>query len=76
VCGRRDPEVLDGANPVCIPRDHAVRKALVAAAVGDLNPPERLREVLPSPYEERPGLGRYATPAPEDLGPCRTFCGT
>jgi len=28
------------------------------------------------PYQERPGLERYAAPAPEEFGPYRTFCGT
>ena len=29
-----------------------------------------------SPYAVRPGLERYAEPAPEDFGRYRTFCGT
>jgi serine/tyrosine/threonine adenylyltransferase len=29
-----------------------------------------------APYDERPGLERYAEPAPEDFGAYRTFCGT
>jgi hypothetical protein len=29
-----------------------------------------------SPYDERPGLERYADPAPQDFGVYRTFCGT
>jgi serine/tyrosine/threonine adenylyltransferase len=34
-------------------------------------------EVLAAPFEERPGLERYADPAPDDFGPgYRTFCGT
>ena len=31
---------------------------------------------LADPYTERPGLERYAEPAPEDFGDYRTFCGT
>jgi serine/tyrosine/threonine adenylyltransferase len=71
-----DPEAMDATNPVYIPRNHLVEEALAAAVVGDLDPLERLLAVVASPYEERPGLGRYAAPAPADFGPYRTFCGT
>ena len=37
---------------------------------------ERLLEAVTSPYAVRPGLERYAEPAPEDFGRYRTFCGT
>ena len=36
----------------------------------------RLLEALADPFTERPGLERYAEPAPEDFGDYRTFCGT
>jgi serine/tyrosine/threonine adenylyltransferase len=29
-----------------------------------------------APFDERPGLERYAAPAPVDFGAYRTFCGT
>jgi hypothetical protein len=31
--------------------------------------------VLAAPFDERPGLERYAAPAPEDFGTYQTFCG-
>jgi serine/tyrosine/threonine adenylyltransferase len=71
-----DSEAMDRTNPVYIPRNHLVDEALAAATADDLGPLERLLEVVTSPYEERPGLERYAAPAPEDFGPYRTFCGT
>ncbi len=71
-----DAELMDRTNPVYIPRNHLVEEALTAATDGDLAPLQRLLEVLASPYEERPGLERYAAPAPGDTGPYRTFCGT
>ena len=67
---------MDRANPVYIPRNHLVEEALTAATDGDLAPLEQLLEVLAHPYDERPGLERYAAPAPGDPGPYRTFCGT
>jgi serine/tyrosine/threonine adenylyltransferase len=71
-----DPDLLDRTNPAYVPRNHLVEEALAAAATGDLDPLERLLAVVASPYQERPGLERYAAPAPENFGPYRTFCGT
>jgi uncharacterized protein YdiU (UPF0061 family) len=71
-----DPVVMDRTNPVYIPRNHLVEDALAAATTGNLAPLERLLAVVAEPYEERPGLERYAAPAPEEFGPYRTFCGT
>jgi uncharacterized protein YdiU (UPF0061 family) len=53
-----------------------VEEALAAATEGDLGPLERLLDAVSAPYRERPGLERYAEPAPEDFGTYRTFCGT
>jgi uncharacterized protein YdiU (UPF0061 family) len=71
-----DAAVMDRVNPVYIPRNHLVEEALVAATAGDLAPLEQLLDALSTPYVERPGLERYAEPAPEDFGKYRTFCGT
>jgi uncharacterized protein YdiU (UPF0061 family) len=71
-----DAEAMDRVNPVYIPRNHLVEEALAAATAGDLAPLHQLLEVLAGPYSERPGLERYAEPAPGGTGPYRTFCGT
>lgn len=71
-----DADAMDRANPVYIPRNHLVEEALAAATAGDLEPVERLLDAVTAPYAERPGLERYASPAPEDFGPYQTFCGT
>ncbi|OMC57605.1 hypothetical protein A5747_02445 [Mycobacterium sp. IS-836] len=71
-----DAESMDRVNPIYIPRNHLVEEALAAATEGDLDPVERLLGAVSAPYEERPGLERYASPAPEDFGPYQTFCGT
>jgi uncharacterized protein YdiU (UPF0061 family) len=71
-----DPEAMDRTNPVYIPRNHLVEEALAAAIADDLDPLERLLEAVTRPYDERPGLERFAAPAPDDFGPYRTFCGT
>jgi uncharacterized protein YdiU (UPF0061 family) len=71
-----DAGMMDRVNPAYIPRNHRVEEALGAATAGDLDPFRRLVDVLTHPYSERPGLERYAGPAPADFGSYRTFCGT
>jgi uncharacterized protein YdiU (UPF0061 family) len=71
-----DAEAMDRVNPVYIPRNHLVEEALAAATEGDLSPLARLLEAVGRPFDDRPGLERYAAPAPEDFGAYTTFCGT
>jgi protein adenylyltransferase len=73
---RPDAELMDRANPIYIPRNHLVEEALTAATAGDLDPVEQLLGAVTAPYDELPGLERYASPAPEDFGTYQTFCGT
>jgi uncharacterized protein YdiU (UPF0061 family) len=67
---------MDRVNPVYIPRNHLVEEALAAATGGELEPLDDLLEAVSAPYDARPGLQRYAQPAPPDFGAYRTFCGT
>jgi serine/tyrosine/threonine adenylyltransferase len=67
---------MDRVNPLYIPRNHLVEEALASATAGELDDLERLLAAVASPFEERPGLERYAVPAPAGSGPYRTFCGT
>ncbi|GAB14240.1 hypothetical protein ARGLB_064_00020 [Arthrobacter globiformis NBRC 12137] len=71
-----DADMMDRVNPAYVPRNHLVEEALDAATDGDLEPLRRLLEVVTDPYNERPGVERYAAAAPESFGPYRTFCGT
>ena len=71
-----DADAMDRANPLYIPRNHLVEEALAASTAGDPGPLEGLLAALADPYTERPGLERYAEPAPQDFGEYRTFCGT
>ena len=71
-----DAAAMDRVNPVYIPRNHLVEEALAAATDGDLDPLSQLLAAITAPYDERPGLDRYAEPAPDDFGSYRTFCGT
>ncbi|GAA5128458.1 protein adenylyltransferase SelO [Pseudonocardia adelaidensis] len=67
---------MDRVNPVYIPRNHVVEEALTAATAGDMAPFHRLVEVVSDPFAERPGLERYAEPAPAGSRPHVTYCGT
>jgi serine/tyrosine/threonine adenylyltransferase len=71
-----DTEAMKRVNPLYIPRNHLVEEALTAATDGDLDPVHRLLGAITAPHDERPGLDRFAEPAPPDFGTYRTFCGT
>jgi len=71
-----DAEQMDRVNPVYIPRNHLVEEALAAATGGDVAPLGTLLDAVTAPFDERPGLDRYAEPAPQHFGAYRTFCGT
>jgi uncharacterized protein YdiU (UPF0061 family) len=65
------------ANPLFIPRNHLVEAAL-DAAMGrqDFKLFEELLDVVSRPYEDRPHLERYTTPAAPEQSVRQTFCGT
>lgn len=71
-----DAELMDSVNPAYIPRNHLVEEALASATEGDLDPFNRILEVVRYPFQEREGLERYTEAPPEDFGKYRTFCGT
>jgi uncharacterized protein YdiU (UPF0061 family) len=68
---------MRAVNPAFIPRNHLVEAALEAATWRqDFKPFEELLEIVSRPYEDRPGLERYALPARPEEVVSRTFCGT
>ena len=71
-----DTDAMDRVNPVYVPRNHLVEEALTAATNDDLGPLERLLDALAAPFDVRPGLERFAEPAPESFAGYQTFCGT
>jgi serine/tyrosine/threonine adenylyltransferase len=65
------------ANPAFIPRNHRVQAVLDAAIERqDFQPFEELLDVVSRPYEDRPGLEGYTTPARPEECVSQTFCGT
>jgi serine/tyrosine/threonine adenylyltransferase len=71
-----DAAAMERVNPIYIPRNHLVEEALIAATAGELAPLQKLLEAVAAPFDERPGLERYAEGAPDDFGKYQTFCGT
>jgi uncharacterized protein YdiU (UPF0061 family) len=68
---------MRSANPLFIPRNHLVEAALDAAIRRqDFKPFQELLEAVSRPFEERPGLERYAIPARPEEAVLQTFCGT
>lgn len=73
---RERADAMDAVNPLYIPRNHRVEAALEAAEQGDMAPWLKLLDVVRHPFVANPAWDEYATPAPEDFGPYKTFCGT
>jgi uncharacterized protein YdiU (UPF0061 family) len=77
VSGQERSSTMQRANPAFIPRNHIVAAVIDAAvAQQNLEPFEQLLDVVSRPYENRPGLERYATPARPEECVTATFCGT
>ena len=73
-------ELMRGANPIVIPRNHRVEQALAAANQGDLKPLLRLCATVKNPFREpeppeNPEDDLETPPRPEELV-LQTFCGT
>ena len=68
---------MRAANPAVIPRNHLVEAALTAAVEREnFGPFEGLLDALSRPYEDRPGIERYAAPPEPEERVLQTFCGT
>jgi uncharacterized protein YdiU (UPF0061 family) len=69
-------ERMERVNPLYIPRNHQVERAIQAAIVGDLTVFHELNRVLQNPYTEQPGFESYAEPPTPEERVTETFCGT
>ena len=56
---------MHATNPKYILRNYLAQKAIEAAEAGDYGPVRELHQVLSRPYDERPGMERYAERPPE-----------
>ncbi len=69
-------EAMTRANPAIIPRNHLVEQALTAATSGDMTPFHALLAAVTDPFATLAGREKYGMPAPDDLPPHVTYCGT
>ncbi len=67
---------MDAVNPLFIPRNHQVERAIQAAIIGDLSVFHDLNQVLQKPFDEQPEFSQYAEPPQPAERVARTFCGT
>ncbi len=68
---------MDAANPLFIPRNHLVEKAIgKVVESGDLSLVEELLGVWRNPYEFHSGKQAWSLPATENEKVTATFCGT
>ena len=67
---------MDSVNPLYIPRNHQVERAIQAAFAGDYTVFDELRTVLESPFDVQPGREDYALAPARAERVTQTFCGT
>lgn len=67
---------MHAVNPKFIPRNHRIEEMIQAALGGDFKPFEEMLEVVTRPFDEQPGMERYAEPPQPDERVLQTFCGT
>ena len=67
---------MNALNPLFIPRNHQVERAIDAAIEGDLSVFHELHQVLQQPFDEQPGFAAYAEPPRPEERVTQTFCGT
>lgn len=71
-----DSNDLDSVNPLIIPRNHQVEKAIREAYSGDYSHFHRMLEAIRNPYVDREEYREFATPPKPQERVFQTFCGT
>ncbi len=69
-------KLMDENNPLYIPRNHQVERAIQDAYKGDYSTFKEMVQVLKSPFTEQPGFERYTEPPLSHEMIQNTFCGT
>ena len=68
--------LMSRANPILIPRNHQIEKAIELGYNNDFSHFQRLQRALRSPYENKSEDQDLQTPASSSEKVTRTFCGT
>ena len=66
---------MRSANPLVIPRNHKIENTLEKANAGNLEPFNKLLEILKAPYELQENISDYLK-MDTSLKDYKTFCGT
>lgn len=69
-------EELNSINPLFIPRNHQIEKAISHANRGDYSIFNELLEVLKNPFDKNNPLEKYSIPPKVEERVTKTFCGT
>tara|TARA_Y100001970_G_scaffold253905_1_gene329131 strand:- start:4045 stop:5493 length:1449 start_codon:yes stop_codon:yes gene_type:complete len=69
-------DLMDSINPIYIPRNHNIERALNMANEGDLSEFYLLNEVLKNPFLDKDEYKRFQAPPQESERVLQTFCGT
>jgi len=68
--------LMDSVNPVIIPRNHQVERAIQAGLVGDFSVFHQLNQALKQPFAVQPEFEEFQAPPEEAQRVTATFCGT
>jgi len=68
-------ELMRSNNPLVIPRNHKIEEALEAAEQNNLEPMNKILEILNKPYNKQKDIADYQSPSILDEK-YQTFCGT
>ena len=74
--GTPNADLMQAHNPVLIPRNHQVEKAIQHANEGDYSVFKRLHLAWGDPFTEKPEFNDLETPPTESERVRETFCGT
>lgn len=67
---------LNSINPLLIPRNHQIERAIVQANIGDYKIFNDLKEALKTPFSKSTPYAEYAIPPKVNERITETFCGT
>ena len=67
---------LNNTNPMYIPRNHQVQKAIEESYQGNFKVLEEMLDVLKNPFQENVSLSHYSEAPSEQQRVTQTFCGT
>ncbi len=69
-------KLMKKVNPVFIPRNHNVEKAIQGAINGNYGIFRQMNEFLKTPYTDNEKFAEFKLPAKPEERVCQTFCGT